>query len=459
MKTNILKSILVITFFVGITSSCVNDDVYETPIFGCVESTLVANKQVSEIPASAIVKRYIENDIIEAIAVSSDKEGNFFKSVSFQSLDKSKSFSIPMDVEATFTTFEPGRKVFIKMKNLYTDISNGGMRIGGLFVSNSGNAGVGRLTRAQVRESIFRSCVVKDESELITQVSLVDLKNDIYINKLIELDNVQFTTEALDNTYYVEGASNTFGGATNHLLSDNLGSTIIFRTSSFAAFAGKAVQTGSGKVKGILTKFGDDYQFVARYNEDIQLTGERFTPLAPYFIENFEGIGSTGNGNFVALPGWTNVSMNAIGTSERWEARTFSNNKYAQMAAFGTGESNMDVRLITPAIPLTNGAQNFLKFGMKTSFFNGVALSVFYSTDYTGLGTVASVNAATWTELTTAIPSITDNSFASSFYDIFANLSSLGGQNVYISFRYQGSTTAPVKTTTYQIDNVQILGQ
>jgi len=57
------------------------------------------------------------------------------------------------------------------------------------------------------------------------------------------------------------------------------------------------------------------------------------------------------------------------------------------------------------------------------------------------------------------VPSITDTSYASSFYSIFGNLTSLAGQTVYISFRYQGSTTAPIQTTTYQVDNVQILQQ
>lgn len=457
MKTNFLKSIFSLAFIASLSTSCVDDE-YATPTFDCVETTLVKNKEVSEIPATAVVKQYLDDDIIEAYAVSSDKDGNFFKSVSFQTLDGTRAFSVPMDVQGTFTTFEPGRKVLIKMQNLYTDFSNGGIRIGGLFVSNSGTPGVGRLTRAQVQASIVRTCDVVAESNLVQNVSLFDLKNDIYINKLIELDNVQFTTDALDDTYYVEGATNTVGGATNHLLTDNLGSTVIFRTSSFAGFANKAVAQGSGKVRGILTKFGDDYQFVARYESDIMLSSPRFQPLQPYYLENFESISNTGNGAFVALPGWSNLSMNAVSPGERWEARIFSNNKYAQMSAFGTNESNLDVRLITPAITLNPG-QNFLKFGLKTSFFNGTAVTAWYSTDYNGANTVAAVNNATWTQLNTIIPTITDNSFAPNFYDIIANLSSLSGQNVYISFRYQGSTTAPIVTTTYQIDNVQILGQ
>ena len=100
---------------------------------------------------------------------------------------------------------------------------------------------------------------------------------------------------------------------------------------------------------------------------------------------------------------------------ERWEARIFSNNKYAQMSLFGTSDTNGDVRLITPAINLNNSANDILKFGIKTAFWEGLALTVWYSTNYNGLGDVASINAATWTELTTNIPSITDDGFATNY--------------------------------------------
>lgn len=458
MKTTFLKSIFILAIASGLTTSCVNDDDYSTPTFGCIESTLEKTKEVSEIPASTTISQYTADDVIEAYVVSSDRQGNFFKSISMQTLDGSKAFSVPVDVESTFATYEPGRKVFIKMKNLYTDISNGGMRIGGIFVNSSGTPGVGRLTRPQVQASIIKSCTVVSEEDLVLKLTIPDLLNDNNINKLVELDNVQFTTDALDKTYYVEGAPNTVGGATNHMLEDRTGSKVVFRTSSFASFAGKPVKGGSGKVRGILTKFDGTYQFVARFESDIKLENDnvRIVPLVPFFTENFESLPSVGNNIFVSLPGWSNVSING---TERWEARSFNNNKYAQMSAFGTGESNVDSRLITEPINLSTLTEKYLRFGMKTSFFNGVALTVWYSTDYSGAGTIAAVNEATWIQLPTNIPSVTDNSFAPNFYTMVTNLSSINSENVYISFRYQGSTTGNVVTTTYQIDNVEFLGQ
>lgn len=446
---------LLLAITAGTFSSCVNDDDYETPTFGCVDTSLVKTKEVAEIPATSTITQYTENDVIEAYVVSSDRGGNFFKSISMQTLDGSKAFSVPVDIESAFASYEPGRKVFIKMQNLYTDISNGGMRIGGVFVNTGGQPSVGRLSRSQVQDALIKSCTVVNEDELVQNLTISSLLNDNNINKLIELNNVQFEEAALDKTYYVEGASNTVGGATNHLLVDRLGNSVIFRTSSFAAYAGRPVQTGSGKIRGVLTKFADDYQFVARYESDITLDQPRLAPFVPFFSENFESLPNTGNNVFINLPEWSNVSMG--GGAERWEARLFSNNKYAQMSAFGTGENNLDVRLITPAIDLSQLTEKYLRFGMKVGFFNGIGLTVWYSTDYDGSGSAAAINSATWTELPTSIPSITDNNYATNYYNIITNLSSINSDNVHISFRYQGSSTGV--TTTYQIDNVEFLGQ
>src|SRR5690606_35510455 len=78
------------------------------------------------------------------------------------------------------------------------------------------------------------------------------------------------------------------GGATNHNIVDATG-TMIFRTSEFAKFASRVVPKNSGKIRGVLTKFNSDYQFMARTFNDIQLTeyrigvdpGEGEEPTAP----------------------------------------------------------------------------------------------------------------------------------------------------------------------------------
>lgn len=449
MKTNFLKYILFSAFVGSLATSCVTDDDYSVPVLQCVDTTLEKTKEVSQIPASATVTQYLNDDVIEAYVTSSDEGGNFFKSISMQTLDGSKAFSVPVDVTSSFINFEPGRKVLIKMKDLYTDVSNGGMRIGGIFVNSSNVPSVGRLSESLYKTVLNRSCTVVPESSLVKTVTIVQAKNDALINTLIEIDAVQFSDAAITTTYY--DPNNDLGGATNHLLVDADGNTLIFRTSSFANFAGKPVATGRGKVRGVMTKFGSDYQFVARTENDIQLTGERLTPL---FSENFESIASTGNNQFIALPGWSNVSINS--GAERWEARIFGGNKYAQISAFGTSESNMDARLITSGINLDNSTNEFLRFGYKTGFANGIALTVWYSTNYDGSGTAAAINAATWTQFNVPL-NVQDTSYASNFYSSGnIDLSGITG-TVYVAFRYVGSSTGI--TTTYQVDNIEIYGE
>lgn len=448
MKTTILKSALFVALSMGVFTGCINDDEYQIPNLDCIETSLVKNKEVSEIAASSIVSQHTTDDVIEAYVTSSDEGGNFYKSISFQTLDGSKGFSVPVDVTSTFINFEPGRKVLIKMKDLYTDIYNGSLRIGDIYVSATGVASVGRLSEANYKNVLNRSCTVVSEEDLVQHVTIAQAKNNALLNVLIELDMVQFSDAAITSTYY--NPAQDLGGATNHLLVDADGNTVIFRTSSFANYAGKPVATGRGKVRGIMTKFGTDYQFVARTEADIQLTGARLTPL---FSQNFESISSTGNNQFIALPGWTNVSING---TERWEARLFGGNKYAQMSAFGTSEPNVDTRLISPAINLDATAVEFFRFGYKTGFANGIALTIWYSTNYDGSGTVAAVNAATWTQFTTPL-NVQDTSFSPSFYGSGnVDLSAIAG-NVHIAFRYQGSSTGI--TTTYQVDNFEVYGQ
>lgn len=449
MKNTNLKSILFMALAAGFMTSCVNDDDYAIPSLECVDTTLQKTKEVSEIPAGANITQYLADDVIEAYVTSSDEGGNFYKSISMQTLDGTKAFSVPVDVTSTFINFEPGRKVFIKMKDLYTDVSNGGMRIGGIYVNSSNVPSVGRLSESLYKTVLSRSCTIVPESDLVKTVTIAQAKNDAVINTLIDIDDVQFTDASITTTYY--DPNNDTGGATNHFLVDADGNSVIFRTSSFANYAGKPVATGRGKVRGVMTKYNSDYQFVARTERDIQLTGERLSPL---FSESFEGITSTGNNQFIALPGWSNVSINA--GAEKWEARIFSLNKYAQMSAFGTGENAVDTRLITPAINLDNSTAEFMRFGYKTGFANGVALSVWYSTDYDGSGTLAAVNAATWTQFPITL-GVQDTSYASNFYSSGnIDLSGING-NVFISFRYEGSTNGV--NTTYQVDNIEIFGE
>ncbi|AWA29089.1 hypothetical protein HYN48_02745 [Flavobacterium magnum] len=441
MKTTILKSVLFVTLAAGF-NSCVNDDDYAIPSMDCTETNLVKTKEVSEIPFGTLAQ-YTANEVIEAYVTSSDEGGNFFKTISFQTLDGSRAFSVPVDASSTFVNLEPGRKVFIKLQNLYTDSPNTaaiGPRIGGVYINASGTASVGRLPESQFKEVVVRSCTVVDEEQLVQRVTIPQLlEGNTYLNKLVELDNVQFADDAINKTYYVEGAANTIGGATNISLTDIQGNSIDFRTSSFANFAGKMVATGNGKVRGVLTKYGTGYQFLARTERDIMLTNPRVKSLLNETFTN-----SLGN--------WT--TFNVLGAETWAHSPTFGNpGGMAKMSGYNNGNKANEDWLISPAQDLTALTSATLSFDNAFKF-DGNPIVVLISKDYNGVGNPTDTSNGTWTTLSGATLSTGNYAYANSGNLNISAFTGSGAEKVYVAFKYTSTTAA---ASTWEIDNVKIL--
>lgn len=466
MKTTFLKtSLLILVSFA--TFSCVNDDDYAIPNFECNDPNLTANKTVQDMydMASATITQFpanvVNEDILEAYVVSSDRGGNFFKSLSLQTLGTAttppRGFSIPIDQTSMFTIYEPGRKVYVKLNRRYFNITNGSLIIGELFLNSSGNASVGRISPSTYGSIVIRSCQFKDESELVRTLTVNEAKQDINLNTLIELDNVQFMDASVGSTYF--NPNNVIGGATNHLITDTSGNTVIFRTSSFATYAGTVVPGESGKIRGIMTKFGSDYQFFARTIDDVQLTNPRFDiDFAPPIVGNNIIFLSSLNENFESYPTTTPANRtfpsyinDPVVGSRYWGTTTFGGNKYIQMTSFGgTPESNRSLFII----PVNMGVASAFSFQTKAGFANGAVLKVYYSTDYVVGG---DVNNATLIDITSsfAISAGQASGYPADFtnsgnYNIPASLTGNG----FFIFEYVGAGGGI--TTTMQIDNVVI---
>lgn len=440
MKTNILKSVFFVALTVGAFSSCVNDDDYNTPVLDCTQPNLTANRTVQQVidASGPLVAPYaFVDDVIEAYVVSSDESGNFYKSISFQTLATATTpaigFSVPIDATNTYIDYRPGNKVYIKMKDLYTDIIYGSMRIGGIYVNTSGQASVGRLPVSLYKQRLIASCTNVSEDDLVKHVTVTELLNDANLNTLLEVSGVQFEDAALGRHYYE--STNDIGGATNWKLTDITGRTVIFRTSSFADFAGSLIPSGNGTVRGVLTKYNADYQFVARSEDDINLNGARLVPL---FQETFSA-------NF---PLWTKFSV--VGPQVWTLDTTFGNpGSCAKMSGFSGGNIANEDWLISPAIDLSTVTSATLTFDTATKFA-GNALEIMVSTNYSA----GSPATATWTAVTGTLSPSTGSYIWTASGPI--NVSTLtGNSNVRVAFKYTSTTSA---AATWEVDNVKILG-
>jgi len=255
--------------------SCVKSDDFDTLEEKC-NDTITPNKMVQQLfnTSTNIAVKYTEDDFIEGYVVSSDQSGNFFKTLHLQTLDSSIGFSVPVDQTDLYTIYNPGRKVYIKLKNSYTEITNDALEIGNLFIDNFNNETIGRIAYPGFENIVIKSCEVVNEVNLINTIAINDI-SDAHLNTLVEFTNVQFVDEALGSTLH-DATISEDEFATNHFIEDIAGNVLIFRTSAFADFASKEVPNKSGTIRGVLTKFKGAYQLISRSIGDVNLTDERF---------------------------------------------------------------------------------------------------------------------------------------------------------------------------------------
>ena len=428
MKTRRLKFLLIVTIII-VLNSCINDGIYNNIDEPCNTATPTKTTQEIYDTATETPQLYLADDIMEAYVTSSDAGGTFYKSVSLVSTDGAKAFSIPVDMYNIYAEYEPGRKVYVYLKNRYYDITYNSLMIGDLYNEIS----VGRLVPEEFRRTVKVSCEKIDEEELVQHVTIAEALNDNYINKLIEFEEVQFSDEALNTNYY--NPNNTIGGATNINIVDEDGNTIIFRTSEFAKFAGHKVPSGKGKIRGVLTKYDTDFQFLARTENDIQLTQPRLVPL---FQETFS----------INFPLWTKFSV--VGT-QVWSLDTTYGNpgSCAKMSGYSSGNKANQDWLISPVINLSAVTSATLSFDTATKF-EGDVLQVLISSDYIESGTPVS---ATWIPLTATLSPSTGSYIWT--YSGEIDISTFAGNNVYLAFKYTSTTAA---AATWEVDNVKITG-
>ena len=451
--------LIVTTLILATFSSCVNSDEFGVPNLSNECVTIAKTKEVSDITtlatASAVPYTTSETvvDYIEAYVTSSDEGGNFYKSISMMSLDGLKGFSMPVDNYNLYTEFEPGRKVTIKLdKNRYFNKQHGSTIIGSSY-----NAGVGRISGVEYKNVILRSCDDVDEISIVKNLTIAQAKNDQYLNMLIEFDAVQFTDASVGKKYF-DATLNSIGGATNHEITDQFGNKVIVRVSEFAVFASNAVPSKNGKIRGVMTKYNSDYQFMIRTLKDVDLSNDRLDiDLYPPIVGTALVYDTTLNEPFTSytttnqqiFPKYINDA--AVG-SRYWQVKTFSGNKYIQMSSFGgTPEANRSLFIV----PVNMTTANTLSFKTKDGFNNGAVLKVYYTTNYVP-GT--QISSATLNNITSSftIASGTVTGYATNFtnsgtYTIPASVTGNG----FFVFEYVGNGSGGA-TTTMQIDDIVI---
>ncbi|WP_395057716.1 DUF5689 domain-containing protein [Flavobacterium sp.] len=457
MKNNI-KNVFSIVALFGLFSSCVNDTFEDPKQDDCVNSGLVKTKEVSDIYAVAISPTttppsiipntpiYAADDIIEAYVISSDEGGNFYKKMYLQPTDGSKGFILSIDEVNVYTKyFEPGKKVFVKLKGLaYANPSSfdRGLTFGAPPTSNFF---IDRLSN--YKGHLIASCESGNEEVFVKHLTISQALSDVYLNTLVEISDVQFKQ---DCSTYSKKDFDTSLKITNGITT----TTLDVRTSRFANFAGSVVPSGRGTIRGVLAKYGSGYQLVLRNERDVKMTGPRMQ------VVSLPKGGSAITYDATLNEGFTSYATTTTGTVfpkyindvvvgyKYWDVTSFGTTKYLQASAFNNGCTKAYF-----VVPVNFALANGFSFKSKDGFNDGDPLKVYYSTDYIPGGNMSQ---ATLVDITSkfVIATGSKTGYATNFIDsgTYVIPASLGG-NGYFIFEYDGTTG---KTTTIQLDDIVI---
>lgn len=260
---------------------------------------------------------------------------------------------------------------------------------------------------------------------------------------------VQFGNESGEQSYTVAAAglpaNLVITAPTNYQISttsgSGFGSTITLTIDGFGNIAPTTVYVkfvptfASGSVMS-----GNITHISGSESKDIFVTGTEGIEPVNLFYEPFE------DGTWTST--W--IRQNVSGKNS-WQERTFAGNKYAQMSAYN-GDPTEEDWLISPPINMDYSTNEVLSFKTKAGYYNGTAIAAFYTTNWTG-----NVATTTWNSISATFDvTAPSNGYSTNFtHSGNINLSAVTGI-IRIAFRYLGGN--PTITTTYQVDDVKIVG-
>ena len=384
--------------------------------------------------------------IIDGIVVADDKEDNFYKSIVLQ--DSTGGVTIRMGASGLYTDYPVGRRIAVKLKGLWLGDYAGMMQVG---------ASVDRTDPLYpeltgIPLPLFDRYIVKKslQNPIIPRLVKIDELNDSLQSCLLRINDVEFSVSDTGRTY--ADAINK-QSANRTIKACGVGS-VYLRSGGFANFANIKIPRGNGSITAIYSVFNKEKQLMIRDTSDVQMNGLRCTGSGAkvLFYEDFENVNTNGD---LVLSGWKNINESG---GKLYQGKLSANNRYVEINAFASNQPTVISWLVSPPVNLSNSANEVLNFFTKDGFDNGGVLQTYISTNYDGGNTPWK---AKWVLLKANISKGSVSGLATDWVSS-GNISLSGySGSVYLAFRYEGADPVSAtgkRTTSFQIDNVRIVG-
>ena len=395
-----------------------------------------------------------DSSVVSCYVISSDEAGNFYKILVVQDDPENPMYGleIKIDLRSYFTKYNVGRKLFLKMGGLSITQVKGKYIIGYLSAGNL----------ADIPESLVDQFISRTSETfqiLPKRIELEDISSSL-INCFVNLKGVQFSKEEIDKSFASEPYDKYYG---ERLIEqcENQAKALLF-TSTYADYRSYLLPKERFSLSAVLTidYYSGDIVLILNNLENIQLLDDTrcdpvffrcqeeigFSGTKLIYYEDFEKFSSTKD---IEKHGWINTNVN-FGNG-RFRKRSTDENTFLQVSAYGSNEYVMEVWLVSPIIDLSNSSAEYLSFDSRATYEEGLLLTVWFSQDY-----VDDIGQASWHQLEGEISRGTLDNTNSVFHRFNpASMDCVEGK-IRLGFRYLGSD--PGKSTTYDIDNILILG-
>ncbi|MCJ8152569.1 DUF5689 domain-containing protein [Chryseobacterium sp. SSA4.19] len=473
---NFLKMSLGAALLAASQISCIHDDKWDVPEIVCnnkfAAPTMTMADVVALAPAAAsnvytgtAYKIPAEDAthpavIFDGYVVSSDENGNFYKTITFQDKPENPTVGLTVGINKSmnYTDYPVGAHIRIKANGMLIGKSSGAITLG----VEDPNYAIGRIPESIIGRYISGVCNgagLEIVNIVPREITLDDIKasNSNWINTLVKVKNVQFTKAQIGKPLVGTDISGN-NVDTDRTIVDANGKSATIRTGAFFKPAAYQIPNESGDITFVLSRYNATFQGAIRGVSDINFKNARFAEgivggsnmtYSGSFTENFESYpANTSAPYFNNFPKYLNYAF----TGKRyWEVRSFSGNKYIQLSANGgDADTAYDTYFM---VPVDFTAANTLAFNVNAGFYNGAALKVYTTTDYTP-GT--EITAATLNEITSNFtmptgPASGYGTFApAGTYDFPTGLTGNG----FIVFKYEGNSSG-IKTTM-QLDEIKV---
>ena len=253
--------------------SCVKDGNFATPTVDCIEKTITVTNTLQQVKSMYTYggATIIDEDIIiEGYVVSSDKSGNIYKSISIQDQPENPTAAIKISIDQThtYTKYNIGRKIYVKLKGLAIGYSFGSLQIG--KVMGGDLEGIPAL---ETDDYIVRSCEV---ATIVPKKIAIPELHESMLEMLLEIENVQFKTSDLGKSYANVNNTATVNRSVESFGSNcNLLGTTTLRNSGYASFKNELLPEGNGSIVAVFGNYYNDFQLYIRDTEDVKLTNDR----------------------------------------------------------------------------------------------------------------------------------------------------------------------------------------